>query len=326
MTPTVQHIVNISGGKDSTACYLLAMMRGRPFRAVTADTGHENEQTYEWISRLHERTGGPKVEVVRADFTQKIARKRELVQTKWVAEGVADEIIQAALDVLHPTGIPFLDLCIWKGRFPSKRAQFCTEWLKAEPIETQVFAPIRAVEPVVSWQGERRSESANRAKLPRWMRVRNPGQHDRLIFRPILHWSAQNTFSMHRQFGLDPNPLYIQGASRVGCWPCVNENKQGLQAMFARWPDLPEKLRRYEVAVGKASKLGEATFFAAGTTPQGARLVEAQREGRRLDEPIPNIFDVAEWAKTHRGGYQYSGLALMLDDGVSCSSQYGLCE
>lgn len=30
----IQHIVNISGGKDSTACYLLALQRGKPFRAV----------------------------------------------------------------------------------------------------------------------------------------------------------------------------------------------------------------------------------------------------------------------------------------------------
>jgi hypothetical protein len=34
-----------------------------------------------------------------------------------------------ALAVLHPTGNPFLDLCLWKGRFPSRKAQFCTEEL-----------------------------------------------------------------------------------------------------------------------------------------------------------------------------------------------------
>lgn len=322
----MQHIVNISGGKDSACCYMLAMMRGQPFRAVSADTGHENEQTYEWIQKLHERTGGPKVETVRADFTQQIARKRELVLTKWVAEGTPDEIIQAALDVLHPTGIPFLDLCIWKGRFPSRRAQFCTEWLKGEPIETQVFTPIRRQEAVVSWQGERRDESDSRKNLPRFQRVKNEGLRDRLIFRPILHWTAENTFALHRYFGLEPNPLYKQGAGRVGCWPCINATKAELQAMFIRAPWLPDALRRWEIAVSKASKRGEATFFAAKTTPQGANLVDDQKRGLRLDEALPTIYDIAEWAKTHRGGYQYSGLALMLDDGVGCSSQYGLCE
>ena len=40
MTRPAHHIVNISGGKDSTATYLLALERGKPFRAVWADTGH----------------------------------------------------------------------------------------------------------------------------------------------------------------------------------------------------------------------------------------------------------------------------------------------
>lgn len=305
---------------------MLAMMRGKPFRAVTADTGHENEQTYDWIRSLHEVTGGPKVEVVKADFAQKIARKRHLVKTKWIAEGVSDEIIQAALEVLHPTGIPFLDLCIWKGRFPSRMGQFCTEWLKAVPIEENVFTPIRATEPVVSWQGERRDESAARRNHLRFQRVRNAGQFDRLIFRPILHWTAENTFALHRYFGIDPNPLYIQGAKRVGCWPCINSGKDELDAMFRRAPWLLDALRAWEIAVGKSSKRGQATFFAAGTTPQGAQLVKAQKAGERLNERLPTIYDISNWAKTTRGGRQFSGLALMADDGLGCTSHYGLCE
>ncbi len=39
-----------------------------------------------------------------------------------------------ALAVLHPTGNPFLDLCLWKGRMPSRKAQFCTEQLKRDPM------------------------------------------------------------------------------------------------------------------------------------------------------------------------------------------------
>lgn len=41
----VQHLVNVSGGKDSTATYLLGLESGRDFRAVFADTGNEHELT-----------------------------------------------------------------------------------------------------------------------------------------------------------------------------------------------------------------------------------------------------------------------------------------
>lgn len=320
-----QHIVNISGGKDSASCYMLAVMRGKPFRAVTSDTGHESEITYDWIRRLSERTGGPEVEVVKADFSKQIARKRELVQTKWVAESVPDEIIRAALEVLHPTGNQFLDLCIWKGRFPSRMAQFCTEWLKAAPIKAQVFDPARAIGPVVSWQGERRDESQNRAKLPRILRIKEADLADLLIFRPILHWSAQNTFALHDHFGLDPNPLYRLGMGRVGCFPCINTNKTELSEIFLRFPEVLEKLRLYEHLVAMSSKRGKSTFFAASTTPQGKKLAQDHKLGLRLDETLPGIDDIAMWSRTSRGGKQFDGLKLM-DSESLCSSQYGLCE
>lgn len=75
----VQHLVNVSSGKDSTACYLLALERGVKFRAVFADTMNEHEAVYEYLDRLPDRTGGPRVELVRADFTKEIAGKRQFI-------------------------------------------------------------------------------------------------------------------------------------------------------------------------------------------------------------------------------------------------------
>ena len=92
----IQHLVNVSGGKDSTATYLRALELGRPFRAVFADTGHEHEWTYEFVDRLADRTGGPKVEIVRADFARQMAGKREYIAKHWPKEGISPEIVQAA--------------------------------------------------------------------------------------------------------------------------------------------------------------------------------------------------------------------------------------
>jgi predicted GNAT family N-acyltransferase len=52
------------------------------------------------------------IDVVKSDFTAQIARKRIVVETKWRKEGVDEKIIDNALSVLHPTGIPYLDLCL----------------------------------------------------------------------------------------------------------------------------------------------------------------------------------------------------------------------
>src|SRR5688572_11584433 len=116
---TILAVVSVSGGKDSTATALLALATyGRTnCRFVFADPGNEHEITLDYIHTYLPIVLGP-IETVRADFSHDIARKREYVEKVWPAKGVPDEIVRRALSVLHPTGVPFLDLCLWKGRFP----------------------------------------------------------------------------------------------------------------------------------------------------------------------------------------------------------------
>lgn len=329
-----QHIVNISGGKDSTACYLLALDRGVPFRAVMADTGNEHPDTIAYAASLGDRTGGPQVEFYRSDFTERMEKKRGYIAKHWPKDGVPQALVDRAIAALQPTGIPFLDLCLWKGGFPSRRAQFCTEFLKSEPIGKQVIEPARRASPVVQWLGVRRDESLNRRNAPMWQVVRTPGLHAMRFYRPLIHWTAQNCFSLAAAHELDPNPLYLQGMSRVGCFPCINVNKSELRAITIRFPEAIDRIAEWERIAAEASKRGAGTFFAADVTPEGAALgrkISAIKdpEDRRqagAAAPWPNARAVAEWARTDRGGKQFNLVLGHEDDGLSCSSQYGLCE
>lgn len=329
-----QHIVNISGGKDSTACYLLALRLGRPFRAVMADTGNEHPDTIAYARSLGHLTGGPSVEIFRADFTTRLAKKREYVAKHWLADGVPQTLVDRAIAALEPTGIPFLDLVLWKGRFPSRRAQFCTEYLKAEVIETNVVNPARRLGAVIQWLGVRRDESIARRHSPMWQTVRTPELHTMRFFRPLIHWSAENVFGLAAAHGLDPNPLYLQGMSRVGCFPCINANKQEIRSIALRFPEAITRIAEWEEIAKAASKRGAATFFAADVTPEGAALARqigsiddrAERAVALARANWPRAKAVAEWSMTDRGGRQYNWLMDHDDDGKSCSSQYGLCE
>jgi 3'-phosphoadenosine 5'-phosphosulfate sulfotransferase (PAPS reductase)/FAD synthetase len=317
-----QHIVNISGGKDSTATYLKAIERGRPFRAVWSDTGHEHPLTVEYIRTLPSRTGGPEVERVAADFSLEMARKREFIRKNWAKHGVPQDRIDRALEILQPTGIPFLDLCLWKGRFPSNKAQFCTEELKAKPIQEQVIVPALEHGDLVQWLGIRREESKRRAKTPVFRRVRwiEP-RRTMIYFAPLADWNWRKVFDMHDRHGIRPNPLYTQGASRVGCWACINAQKAEL-AMIARIdPSAPAKLKEWEVLVAEASKRGAATFFGPDKTPRGADMMRRGVKGYG-DEKYPDALEVFDWSGTSRGGRQYDLITAI----GACASEYGLCE
>lgn len=79
-------VMSISGGKDSTAMWLLAIEHGIEVIPVFADTGHEHQMIYEYVDYLESKLGP--IKRVKADFTERIANKREYVDTKWRYEGV----------------------------------------------------------------------------------------------------------------------------------------------------------------------------------------------------------------------------------------------
>lgn len=313
------NIISVSGGKDSTALLLLAIERQPDnMQAVFADVGNEHDLTYDYVRYLEQATGVP-IRWVKADFTRQIAGKREYVLTKWAEKGVPQAAIERAAAALEPTGVPFLDLCIWKGRFPSTKAAFCSEELKRNPITEQVQKPLLdAGDDVVSWQGVRRDESLRRRMLSETELKKTFDNGAELWnYRPILDWTAQDCFAMHRKHGIKHNPLYEMGMGRVGCMPCINCRKDELLEISKRFPEAIDRIREWEAVVRQASKRQGATFFSAANAGEGVTVEDAVR--------IANIDAVVEWAKTSRGGKQYDFIR-MQDDGPTCTSIYGLCE
>ncbi|SFV14354.1 phosphoadenosine phosphosulfate reductase family protein [Pseudomonas sp. OV546] len=317
---TLHNIVSVSGGKDSTATLLVALALEVPnLPAVFADTGNEHEQTYEHLDYLEQVTH-TKITRVRADFTQRIAGKRRFIETKWRAQGVAEPVVLAALDVLRPTGNPFLDLCTWKGRFPSRNAQFCTMELKRDPMLEQVVMPLMGQgEMIISWQGVRADESLNRRYLTECDEV-GGGLFN---YRPILKWDIPAVFEAHRYMGIKPNPLYSQGMGRVGCMPCINCRKDELREIAFRFPEVIDRIDRWERIVQQASKRGAATFFAGSNAkhPKGSITDMTALEVME----IASIRQAVEWSRTARGGIQYDLLTTGADK-TACASAYGLCE
>jgi len=316
---TPLHVVSVSGGKDSTATLLLALeLHGHEnVRAVFADTGNEHELTYDYVRYLEEAVDLP-IRWVRRDFTELWWPRRDYVRDEWPTKGVPQEVVDRALRVFErgPTGIPFLDLCIIKARFPSRMAQFCTHELKIVPItEHLIDLHDTTGRQIWSWQGVRIDESAaRRSKLQgtgacvlSYSAIGGGIHH----YRPILRWPWQAVFEAHRAKGVSPNPLYSQVRSRVGCL-CVNSGKKEILAWSRRDVAHIERLDEWENIVSEVSKRSNATFFPSPGDNDTAR----DRGG---------IWQKVQWARTSRGGRQFS-LLTDLTEPSSCSSEYGLCE
>lgn len=306
-------IVSVSGGKDSTATAVLAIDRMGLGNChfVLADTGNEHPLTMEYALEYLPTALGAPVRVLKADFTKDIARKREYAETVWPTKGVPPDIVQRALSVLHPTGNPFLDLCLWKGRFPSRKAQFCTQHLKRIPLDNYLLDRMAEGFEVSSWRGIRRDESQNRKDALDRERV----AEGYWIEHPIVDWTAQQVVDFVRSRGLKLNPLYSLGMKRVGCMPCINCGKDELLEISKRFPEHVEKIREWERLVSLAAKRGWTTFFTDAA--EDGETSEEIFNRLRIDERI-------RWAETARGGRQTD--FIRLEPAQQCSSVYGLCE
>lgn len=306
-------VVSISGGKDSTEAAFRAIDTAgvKHCRFVFADTGNEHALTYEYVSDYLPTVLGARVDVVRAEFSRQIAAKRVYCETVWPEKGVPARIVHRALRVLHPTGNPFLDLCLWKGRFPSRMAQFCTQHLKRIPLDRYLLDRMAEGFAVESWRGIRRDESHQRRDAPERERV----AEGYTIVHPVAAMTSMEVVQAVRARGVELNPLYRMGMRRVGCMPCINCGKDELLEIWKRFPEYLDIKREWESLVCLAAKRGWTTFF-----------TDAARDGESDEELFLRlcIDGRVRWAQTARGGRQLD--AFRLQPPPACSSVYGLCE
>lgn len=303
-------LVSVSGGKDSTATLLVAMEQHphENIGAVFCDTGNEHQFTYDYVRYLELQTGVP-IRWLKQDFSAWWQRKTEYVRDKWPGKGVPDSVVERVLAFLEqgPTGNPYLDLCIIKGRFPSRKAQFCTQYLKSEPATEYALELIDRHGAIESWQGVRADESLNRRDLAE----REDLGGGLVIVRPIHKWTAEMVFAQHDKHGVEHNPLYRLGMGRVGCMPCINARKDEVLEISKRFPEHIDRIEEWESLVAQTSKRQSATFF----TAPGANETAHERN---------NIRQVVKWSQTSRGGKQAD--FTRMEEPAMCASAYGLCE
>lgn len=192
----VKVLVPISGGKDSQATLKKAIehFSTADIRGLFCDTQFEHPKTYAHIEKMRGLYGVP-IETV--------------------------------------TGGSVLEKTLKYGRFPGGGARHCTDELKIR--ETRIYLKALAEKQggFEVWYGMRTGESAQRSKrydgkLPGTLYAPHeilPKKYPKYLaemgvrFRlPIVDWSDDDVFEY---LDGEENPLYDEGFTRVGCFPCL---------------------------------------------------------------------------------------------------------
>lgn len=239
-------VVGYSGGKDSTCALQMVWSalselpperRTKPVYVISSDTlvetpviVHYIDQTLEWIRSAALQQGLP-------FQTQKVAPTVE--QSFWVN--------------LLGRGYPA----------PSRRFRWCTERLKIQPADAFIKARVAEFGEVVMVLGVRSSESATRAQVMSFHRIKGSplSRHSSLlnafVYAPIESFSVDDVWTyllqnaspwgsdnrdlvaMYRNAQAGECPLVVDtttpscGNSRFGCWVCtVVERDRSMEAMI----------------------------------------------------------------------------------------------
>lgn len=298
----MKHVVCFSGGKDSTALLLWAKENLPEFTAVFCDTGWEHPITYAYIQEINETVLGGNLVTVRS---KKYAGFEECVMDH--------------------------------GMIPGVRSRFCTEDLKIEPIHTY-FESLD--DEVTSYQGIRADESASRASMQESQFIDAAGGY--WVNRPLLRWTAEQCFAMMAKHNVKPNPLYLMGAGRVGCFPCIMVNHRELKALLKTAPEIREiitsledRLRKVqaekaEARARKALETGKplkkrqirkwpSSFFRSGYIP--TRFCAFQGVNEKGDiVGVPTAAEVFDYVENVSADH------FPMFPERSCMSVYNLCE
>lgn len=311
--------LGLSGGKDSTAALLWIVYESGwdldKLRVTFCDTGNEDMLTYAFLNLLSGQV--------------------------WPIKNIKPEM-------------DFWELAKFKKRFPSRRARFCTQWLKIIPSRDYILDLQRAGNDVLLLNGVRKDEgkaSNNRAKIGQF------GWDDGFacdIFRPIYEWSIEDVWAIHKEYlqlddiinlvecdpalapekkvkligkirsnGIPRNPLYDKGVSRVGCFPCINSAKEEIRLLDEYRPERIDFIESQEGQSGCGRNGMYSSMFARNAVPLPHRSKEiTTTSGEKMK--VATIRDVVQWSKTAYGGKQYK---MQLDvPAASACDVGGMCE
>jgi 3'-phosphoadenosine 5'-phosphosulfate sulfotransferase (PAPS reductase)/FAD synthetase len=175
-------------------------------------------------------------------------------------------------------------------------------WSDAQPGEGGMVELINAV-------GIRAAESVARRNLKEWEWNED---FDCWVWRPLIAWTEADVIEIHTRNQLRPNPLYLRGSKRVGCYPCIFSSKEEIAA-------LPESV------IGRIAPLEHeltADAEVRGVERPGRSFFHMKHDPVTGASGFVPIEQVRAWARTTRGGRQMP----LLDTAEPGCVRWGLCE
>jgi 3'-phosphoadenosine 5'-phosphosulfate sulfotransferase (PAPS reductase)/FAD synthetase len=259
-----------STGKDSEAAMWWAY-HNLPFEdwgIIFSDLDWDHKDVYKYLEYLESRVG----------------KKFKKIKSESFRDKITQEVKERIFEIFGATNV-FAEMIMYRSRFPSTKARFCTEDLKVKPVIDYILDHCHYDLTLI--QGVRAEESQARRNLsptddyfkfylepygydakgnPKFHTYRKKDvlahieKYEVTVFRPILKLTHNEVFNIIFENDSPGNPLYRAGMSRVGCFPCIMCRLSEIRQIALYDQDVIEKIYQLEL-------LSNSTFFPPNYIP-----------------------------------------------------------
>ncbi|MCK2000579.1 phosphoadenosine phosphosulfate reductase family protein [[Brevibacterium] frigoritolerans] len=224
--------VSLSGGKDSVACLLYLLELGVDRKKIeivhqSVDGGPSDEQFMDWpVTEAYCQALSDYLNIPIFFQWRKGGILGELMRTNSLTNDVYYEQDNLGLKMI-------MKLETKRGKqstrlkFPAMSADLQTRWCSSS-VKIDVYRRVLNNDPkyvnkkILVITGERREESANRAKYAEAeLHQCNSGKKLVHSWRPVIDWSELEVWEIIKRWKIQPHPSYMLGWSRMSCFGCI---------------------------------------------------------------------------------------------------------
>lgn len=221
-------VVKYSGGKDSDVILQLAKESGVPFRVdhnlTTADPPDNVYYIRRVFARLREEGIDAKINVPKRSLWR-IMRETLVIPSRVV------RVCCGELKERKMPDAPYIVTGVRWAESANRRAKSGIAMVYAEHPSTS--ARYTGGEQVAAAAGLLTTDDASSRRLFEQCRMRGVR-----VLNPIIDWSDEDVWSYLHSRGIEGNPLYKEGWTRIGCVGCPLAGRRAREIAFARYPKL----------------------------------------------------------------------------------------
>lgn len=232
-------VVSVSGGKDSAALMLWAQ-ENFPTSNLVAVHSVIDIDWHETLPIVRQQADYLDMKLVEVQAVDKHGNKK----------GFIDQLTAPRVNRKTKE--------VGEYKFPSMSSRWCTSVLKTGPIDK--FC--RSLEGnILVLIGERREESANRAKLEAIRPDEKNSKNGRNVvkYSPILDMLEVDVWEVITAAGMPKHPCYDLGVSRASCAICIFSSKKEIAIAAKHAPDIVEKYMDAEASIQHSFRYKPAT-------------------------------------------------------------------